>query len=365
MRLKFKWILTLLIALSMQFSFAQEKTVSGVVSDQTGPIPGVNVVVKGTSNGVQTDFDGKYAIKAKTGDVLVFSFIGMNNSNVTVGASNTVSVKMTSDSQNLEEVVVVAYGKVKKSEYTGSVASIKAADIENRPLTNVLGGLDGATSGIQIQSSAGQPGSAPAIRIRGFSSINGSNTPLYIVDGVPYTGDISTINSSDVESMNVLKDASSTSLYGSKAANGVIIITTKTGKSTKDKFSLNVSTGLSSRSIPEYDRVNANQYYPLEWEALRNSRPMGTPVQMDAANLFATNNIAGLLVTNPFNVANNQIVGTDGKLNPNASLLYPEDLDWEKQLTRAGVRRNVDFSYQGKSETSNYFVSLNNLYDYP
>ena len=135
MRLKFKWILTLLIALSMQFSFAQEKTVSGVVSDQTGPIPGVNVVVKGTSNGVQTDFDGKYAIKAKTGDVLVFSFIGMNNSNVTVGASNTVSVKMTSDSQNLEEVVVVAYGKVKKSEYTGSVASIKAADIENRPLT--------------------------------------------------------------------------------------------------------------------------------------------------------------------------------------------------------------------------------------
>ncbi|UFH47785.1 TonB-dependent receptor [Flavobacterium galactosidilyticum] len=361
MRLKFKWIFALLMAMSMQFSFAQEKTVSGVVSDQTGPIPGVNVVVKGTSNGVQTDFDGKYAIKAKTGDVLVFSFIGMNNSNVTVGASNTVSVKMTSDSQNLEEVVVVAYGKVKKSEYTGSVASIKAADIENRPLTNVLGGLDGATSGIQIQSSAGQPGSAPAIRIRGFSSINGSNTPLYIVDGVPYTGDISTINSSDVESLNVLKDASSTSLYGSKAANGVIIITTKTGKSTKDKFSLNVSTGLSSRSIPEYDRVNANQYYPLEWEALRNSRPMGTPVQMDAANLFATNNIAGLLVTNPFNVANNQIVGTDGKLNPNASLLYPEDLDWEKQLTRAGVRRNVDFSYQGKSETSNYFVSLNNL----
>ena len=116
MRLKFKWILTLLIVLSMQFSFAQEKTVSGVVSDATGPIPGANVIIKGTSNGVQTDFDGKYSIKAKTGDVLVFSFIGMSNSSVTVGGSNTVNVKMTSDSQNLEEVVVVGYGTQKKRD---------------------------------------------------------------------------------------------------------------------------------------------------------------------------------------------------------------------------------------------------------
>ncbi|KVV14256.1 TonB-dependent receptor [Flavobacterium sp. TAB 87] len=361
MKLKFKWIFTLLIALSVQFSFAQEKTVSGVVSDSSGPIPGVNVLVKGGKITAQTDFDGSYSVKAKTGDVLLFSYVGMNDKQITVGATNAINVKMESSAQQMDEVVVVAYGRVKKSEYTGSVSSIKAADIEDRALTNVLAGLDGATSGLQVQSSAGQPGSAPAIRIRGFSSINGSNTPLYIVDGVPYTGDISTINSADVESMSVLKDAASTSLYGSKAANGVIIITTKTGKSSKDKFTLNISQGLSSRSIPEYNRVNAQQYYPLEWEAVRNSRPMSTPTQMDAANLYASNNIAALLYTNPFNVADNQIVGVDGKLNPNASLLYPGDLDWEKPLSRAGVRRNVDFSYQGKSETSNYFVSISNL----
>ena len=161
----------------MQFSFAQEKTVSGVVSDASGPIPGANVVVKGTNRSVQTDFDGKYSIKAKAGEVLVFSFVGMNNSSVSVGASSSVNVKMVSDSQNLEEVVVVAYGKVKRSSYTGSATSIKGEGLANRPATNVLAGIEGAVSGVQIQSGDGQPGSAPAIRIRGFSSISGSNTP--------------------------------------------------------------------------------------------------------------------------------------------------------------------------------------------
>ena len=255
----------------MQFAFAQEKTVTGVVSDTSGPIPGVNIAVKGTNKSTQTDFDGRYSIKTKSGETLVFSYVGMKNSSMVVGASNTISVRLESDALEMEEVIVVAYGKTKKSANTGSVSSIKAEDLEDRALTNVLSGLDGATSGVQIQSSAGQPGSAPSVRIRGFSSINGSNTPLYIVDGVPYTGDISAINSADVESMSILKDAASTSLYGSKAANGVVIITTKVGKSDKGKFTLNISQGLSNRSIPEYNRVNAAQYYPLEWEAIRNS----------------------------------------------------------------------------------------------
>lgn len=361
MKLKLQWIFTLILALSIQFSFAQERTVTGKVSDKTGAIPGVNVLVKGSKVSSYTDFDGGYSVKAKTGDVLVFSYVGMANKQVTVGTSNSLNVSLEAEAQLMDEVVVVAYGKVKRSSYTGSVSSVKGEQIADRALTNVLSGLDGAASGVQIQSSAGQPGSAPSIRIRGFSSINGSNTPLYIVDGIPFTGDINTINSSDVESMSILKDAASTSLYGSKAANGVIIITTKIGKSGKDKFTLNVSQGISSRSIPEYNRVNAYQYYPLEWEALRNSRSMKTPAEIDAANLYASNNINDLLVVNPFNVANNKIVGVDGKLNPNASLLYPEDLNWEKQLSRAGVRRNVDFSYQGSSERSNYFVSLSNL----
>lgn len=345
----------------MQFSFAQERVVSGIVSDVTGPIPGVNVIIKGTKNGVQTDFDGKYSIKAKTGDVLEFSYMGLQDKSVAVGTSSVINTKLEEAGKALDEVVVVAYGKAKKSSYTGSATQIKSEQLENRPLTNALSVLEGSTSGVQVQSSAGQPGSAPEIRIRGFSSVNGSNTPLYVVDGVPFSGNISNINSNDIESLTVLKDASSTSLYGSKAANGVIIITTKIGKSNKDKFSLNVSQGMTSRSIKDYKRVDAYDYYPLEWEAIRNSRPMANQAQIDAANTYASARVPVVLVTNPFNVPNGSIVGTDGKLNPNAQLLYPQDLDWEKQLERAGVRRNVDFSYQGKSEKSNYFASLGHL----
>ncbi|WP_264537358.1 SusC/RagA family TonB-linked outer membrane protein [Flavobacterium sp. N1736] len=361
MRVKFKWILTSILMLIMQVSYSQEKRISGTVSDNTGPIPGANVVVKGTKNGIQTGLNGDYLVKAKTGDVLVFSFMGMRDVMVTVGTSSVVNVTLQEDGKVLDDVVVVAYGKAKKSSYTGSATQIKSEQLENRPLTNALSVLEGSTSGVQIQSSSGQPGAAPEIRIRGFSSINGSNDPLYIVDGVPFAGDLSNLNSNDIESLTVLKDASSTSLYGSKAANGVIIITTKTGKSSKDKFSLNMSTGMTSRAIKEYSRVNAYDYYPLEWEAIRNSRPMATDAQLAAANTYASARVPVVLVTNPFNVPSASIVGTDGKLNPNAQLLYPEDLNWEKQIERAGFRQNVDFSYQGKSEKSNYFASLGYL----
>ncbi|KUJ62238.1 SusC/RagA family TonB-linked outer membrane protein [Flavobacteriaceae bacterium CRH] len=361
MKLKLQWIFTLLVALSIQFSHAQERTVTGIVSGDTGVIPGVNVVVKGSKVSAQTDFDGSYSIKAKTGDVLVFSYVGMDNLTAVVGPAATVNVKLKDSGKVLEEVVVVAYGNAKKSSYTGSAVSIKGEAFANRAVSNVLSTIEGASAGVQIQSAAGQPGSAPAIRIRGFSSINGSNTPLYIVDGVPFAGDISNLSSNDIESLTVLKDASSTSLYGSKAANGVIIITTKTGKSSKDKFSLNVSQGLTSRLIKEYDRVNVYDYYPLEWEAIRNSRPMANQTQIDAANTYASGRVPVELVTNPFNVPNGQIVGTDGKLNPNAQLLYPDDLDWTKELERSGVRQTADFSYQGKSEKSNYFASLGYL----
>ena len=361
MKQKLKGFMMLFFILILQSSIAQEKKVTGVVSDANGPIPGVNVMIKGTKNGVQSDLDGKYIITAKTGDVLTFSYMGFKDVSLTVGSGSVLNAKMQEDGKELDEVVVVAYGTAKKTSYVGSATQIKSEQLENRPLTNALSVLEGSTSGVQIQSSAGQPGAAPEIRIRGFSSINGSNTPLYIVDGVPYAGDISNLNSSDIESLSVLKDASSTSLYGSKAANGVIIITTKSGKSQKDKFSLNLSTGMTSRSIKDYKRVNALDYYPLEWEAIRNSRPMGNQTEIDAANAYASSRVPVVLVTNPFNVPNGSIVGTDGKLNPDAKLLYPQDLDWAKQLERAGVRKNVDFSYQGKSERSNYFASLGYL----
>ncbi|MEP6930561.1 MAG: TonB-dependent receptor plug domain-containing protein, partial [Flavobacterium sp.] len=273
MKLKLQWIFTLLVVLSVQFSFAQERVVTGIVSGKTGVIPGVNVAIKGTKKGTTTDFDGGFSVKVNTGDVLVFSYVGMDDASVTVGASSKIQVNMVDSGKTLDEVVVVAYGRAKKSSYTGSAVQIKAEQLENRPLTNALSVIEGTSSGVQIQSAAGQPGSAPSIRIRGFSSVNLGNSPLYVVDGVPFSGDISNLNANDIESLTVLKDASSTSLYGSKAANGVVIITTKIGKSSKDKFTLNVSQGLTSRLIKEYDRVGALDYYPLEWEAIRNSRP--------------------------------------------------------------------------------------------
>ena len=361
MKLKLQWIFALLIALSIQFSYAQERTVTGIVSGDTGVIPGVNVNVKGSKISAQTDFDGSYSIKAKTGDVLVFSYVGMEGITAVVGPASTVNVKMKDSGKTLEEVVVVAYGKAKKSSYTGAAVQIKGESFENRAVTNALSTIEGASAGVQIQSASGQPGAAPAIRIRGFSSIGLTNTPLYVVDGIVFSGDISNLSSSDIESLTVLKDASSTSLYGSKAANGVVIITTKTGKSAKDKFSLNVSQGMTSRLIKEYERVNVYDYYPIEWEAIRNSRPMANQTQIDAANTYASGRVPVVLVTNPFNVPNGQIVGTDGKLNPAAKLLYPQDLDWAAPLERAGVRQNVDFNYQGKTEKSNYFASLGYL----
>jgi len=252
MRLKFKWIYALILVLSMQASFAQEKTVSGVVSDASGPIPGANVIVRGTNSGVQTDFDGKYVIRAKQGDVLVFSFIGMDNSSITVGASSTVNVKLASGSQSLEEVVVVGYGTQRKRDVTGSISQIKGDAIANLATPSFESQLAGRAAGVQVTTSSGVLGQAPRIRIRGIGSITSGSYPLVVVDGVPiFTGDVGgyantnalgDINPADIESTEVLKDGSATAIYGSRAANGVILITTKKGKGGKFRVNYNTYT---------------------------------------------------------------------------------------------------------------------------
>ena len=260
--------------------------------------------------------------------------------------------------KNIEEVVVVAYGKQKKETVVGSNLQITSKAFENRPITNISQVLAGAGPGIQISTSTGQPGSGLSVRIRGISSYSFSNEPLYVVDGTPYTGGISALNPNDIESINVLKDAASTSLYGSSAANGVILITTKRGKSGKDSFGFTASTGFINRSIAEYDRVNAAQYYPLVWESMRNgyltTNPTATLAQ---ANTYATNNlISGNLKNNVYNVANNLLV-VDGVLNPSATLKY-KDLDWQSPIIETGVRQNYDLTYSGSNGKSNYFSSL-------
>ncbi|WP_167598182.1 SusC/RagA family TonB-linked outer membrane protein [Leeuwenhoekiella sp. ZYFB001] len=363
MKQQLRLIWSLVFLMTLNFAFSQTKTVSGTVTDQTGmPLPGVNVTVKNTTGrGTQTDFDGNFTIAASADETLVFSYMGFKPYEQLVGASATFSITLSEDTQSLDEVLVVAYGTAKKEDFTGSAVQVNGESLEQRPITNAISALDGAAAGVNVSAANGQPGSAPSIRIRGTGSYSASNTPLYIVDGVQFNGELSSINSNDIESLTVLKDAASTSLYGSRAANGVVLITTKSGRSGKPQISLKMSQGITSRGIPEYDRVSASEYYPLMWEALRNSLSMSSDTPVAEANAIASSTIYDELGQNPFNVANDQIVLEDGTLNPNASLLYAEDLDWLEPLVRTGVRTNLDFSYSGGTEKSDYYASVSYL----
>ena len=362
-----KLLQSLFILLFVAFSAtAQERTITGTVTAKEDglPLPGVTVKVPGTKGGTITDGNGKFTIKAAVNASLQFGSIGYTTKIVKV-TGNSLNVSLEGDSQELDAVFVVAYGTSTKGAFTGAASSIKSADIAKRTLTNVNSALAGSAPGIQVNSGSGQPGEGPAIRIRGFGSVSSSNTPLYIVDGIQYPGNIGDISADDIESISVLKDAASSSLYGSSAANGVILITTKKGKAGKDQLSIKAIQGITTRGIPEYDRVNAMEYYPLAWQAYRNSLvyPVtGAGVSLAQANTTATNGIKALLFNNPFNVADNAIVGTDGLLNPNASLLYGEDqMDWRKPISRVGSRGDYNMSVSGGAEKSDYYISLGYL----
>jgi TonB-linked SusC/RagA family outer membrane protein len=350
--------------IGLQGLLAQSREISGVVtSAEDGlSIPGVSVIVKGTTIGTSTDFDGKYTINVPEGEnILVFSFVGMTPQELAV-TGTTMNVVMEAESIGMDEVIVVAYGTAKKGSMVGSAAQIGSNEISLRPISNVSNAVEGMTPGVQVASSSGQPGAGPSIRIRGIGSYGASNAPLYVVDQVPFTGSINTINPSDIESLTILKDAGSTALYGNKAANGVVLITTKSGKKGKGQFSFNASSGIVSRAQKEYSRLNPFEYYPIMWEAYRNGEYSGTdPDELAAANLKATNEIYDELMSNPFDVANNAIVGVDGKINPNAKLLYGDDLDWEDAITRTGKRQNYDLSYGGATDKADYYVSMGYL----
>jgi len=272
MRSKFKWIFALLVALSMQFSFAQEKTVTGTVSDDKGALPGANVVVKGTTKGVQTDMDGKYAIKVKQGETLVYSFIGLQDQSKVVGASNVMNVKLVSSSVKLDEVVVQGYGKViKKERLNGSVSSVGAATIQDRPNLNFLQSIQSQAAGVSIAFNSGSPGSNKVdVIIRGESSLGASADPLYVIDGVPLNQTFfRNLNPNDIENVVILKDAAATSVYGNRGANGVIVITTKRGKF-NNAFSVNYSSMYGVASLPEnnYNMTNGKELLRYQREEL-------------------------------------------------------------------------------------------------
>lgn len=242
----------LVIFLSAFSLMAQNKTVTGTVTDEKGaPVAGVSVTIKGTRTGVVTGADGVFRIEVSaSAKTLEFSYVGYETMDVAIGSQSNISVQLKPGQSQMDEVVVVAYGTVKKGDFTGSAATISAEDFKNRPLTNVTNALPGSAPGVQTSAAGGSPGSSPGIRIRGFGSVNASSSPLYVVDNVPYEGGIANLNAEDIETMTVLKDASTTALYGSRASNGVIMITTKKGKKNKNTLSFKLMQGVSSRGIP-------------------------------------------------------------------------------------------------------------------
>jgi TonB-linked SusC/RagA family outer membrane protein len=358
-----------LLLIATSFAISQTVQISGTVtgSEDGLPLPGVAVTVKGTTIGVSTDTNGRYQISAPaTAQVLSFQFIGFETFEVAIAGQTTINVSLKPSILAVDEVIVVAYGTTKKSAFTGSAAQINSEKIEQRPITNITRAIEGAAPGIQMTSGGGAPGSSGDIRIRGFGSINASSSPLYVVDGTPYSGSISNLNPYDIESISVLKDAATTALYGSRAANGVILVTTKKGVRNRNDVQFRASQGYSGRAIPEYERVGPDEYMGLMWESYRNSMATGFSGTFDlptanqrASGLVAgVNGIVDLLRINPYNVANNQLLDADGVLNPAAELMYPEDLDWTDHIIRTGKRSDYALTLSGGTNRNDYFVSL-------
>lgn len=360
---------------------SQAIQISGIVTsaEDGTSIPGASVQVKGTLIGTATDLDGRYSLAVpETASTLVFSFMGMESREIEIDGRTVINVVLGQDALALEEVVVIAYGTAKRGTYTGSVTSITSQKIEERPVANVSRALEGLTPGIQVTSGSGQPGSGTDIRIRGYGSIHHSSSPLFVVDGVPYSLDISNLNPNDIESISVLKDATATALYGNKAANGVIIITTKRGTRDRSQFRVRVTQGFSTRGLPEYERVGPEDWVRLNWEAYVNQMHYSQGIPLEDARLYASgihpnqgartslftngSNNNGLLEYNPFDVARNDAMDAEGNINPYASLIYTaEDLDWQKAMMQTGSRGEYNIQYSGGTSKSDYFASIGYL----
>ena len=366
--------LLLIFVLFPWWLLAQEMKIKGNVKDDEGSgMLGVSVVVKGTTRGVATDNHGNFELKVGRNDVLVFSSMGYTTQEVKVGKQTNLKVVMLPEVEELVgiEKVAVAYGTADKKSFTGSMATVKADEIQSKQTTDVAKALEGSVSGVQISTSTGQPGESSSIRIRGIGSINANSDPLIIVDGVPFSGGLSAINNNDIESVNVLKDAASSALYGARGANGVVIITTKSG--VRGKLSINVDsrTGFNYRGIPEYDVIKSPaEYYETLWNALYNQNYFQARGGSDAAAAaaFASKRLipsVGGSLYNAYDVSDDQVVLANGKLNPQATLRYkdPDFNNWEKALFRTSVRKEQNLSLTKGTEFNSFYFSLGYLGD--
>lgn len=306
--------------------------ISGTVQDEKGAgLPGVSIVLKGTNRGTSTDARGQYRIDVPDARaVLIFSFVGYQKQEVVVGNQTTLTTTLVPDDQTLNEVVVVGYGTVRKSDLTGSVSSVGSEKITQvKGISNVAQALQGHAAGVQVNQSSGQPGEGMIIKIRGTNSISGGNAPLYVVDGLPLDGLSAQLNPDDIDRIEVLKDASSTAIYGSRGANGVIIITTKKGKEGKPKVSYNGYYGVQSLR-KKIDLVNAHDFAVLQNEVVTNDNASGLNTSPKAL---------------PWTTA--QIDSLSGKGN-----------DWQDLVYRNAIVQNHDLSISGGSQNLKYYTSF-------
>lgn len=362
--LKIRHILLCLLLAVVSIATAQSRVITGVVTSQGDgeTVPGATILEKGTDNGAIADMDGVYEISVSSEDaVLVVSFIGMETATIATKGRQVIDVELSSGAVAMDEVMVVAYGTAKKDSYTGAASSVSASKLKDSRAESVDKALTGKVAGVRVASSTGDPGSSGEIQIRGIGSISGSTSPLYVIDGVPVsTGDfggsrassniLSTLNPSDIESMTVLKDAAAASLYGSRAANGVILITTKKGKSGKTKVNFSANYGVSEMATNSYEMMSGSEYaqyykdglqgyYLAEHDALL---PTGVnygdaTVQLDAVN-FAEENY----------------------LNEDWSNITTEEdgIDWRDEIYDGGSDQEYQLSVSGGSEKTDFYTSL-------
>ena len=352
---------------------AQITKVTGVVlSEEDGlPVVGASILVKGTTVGTVTDMDGKFTLSniPSSAKTLLVSFIGMSTQEVEV--KNTVRVVLKADAEVLNEVMVVAYGTAKKSAFTGSASVVKADKLEKRQVSNLTNALSGSVAGVQIQSSNGQPGTSATVRVRGVGSMSASNSPLYVVDGIPFDGDISSINTQDIETMTVLKDAAAAALYGARGANGVILVTTKKGKMGDARISFDARWGTNSRGVEQYDIIeNPDQYMETLYRAQYNAGFYNLGYTSELAHAYANSKLYSSLGYQMYTTPNGEaLIGMDGKMNPNATMGYSDGKyyytpdNWRDNTIESQMRQEYNMSVTGGSEKFNYYLSAGYLED--
>lgn len=349
-------------------TYAQNITVNGKVTANGEEMPGVTVAVKGGTQGTITSIDGGYSLQVDAKSTLVFSFIGYETVEVPIKGQKVINVNLEESSIAMEEVVIaVPYGTAKKSTFTGSASVIDKKIVASSQVASVSKALQGTVAGLQSFSTSGQPGEDADIYIRGVGSVNASQTPLYVVDGVPYDGKLSSISSQDIASVTVLKDAAAASLYGSRAANGVIMITTKQGQTgSAPTIQLSAKYGFSSRAVSDYNQLSTNDYFKLQWEALRNSYMTGKNAMSaedagKAASAVLTTTGTGGLGINPYGSKYPQPIDQYGNLVEGATPLW--DDSWEDALTQDAHYADLNASVSGGSEKTKYYFSLGYLDD--